>query len=452
MKEQRTTVGKALRINLDPQIYGTFAEIGAGQEVARFFFQAGKASQTIAKTISAYDMIYSDEIYGKEKTGRYVCESRIIHMLDKEYSLLERRLKNHRGDKSLFFALANTVTTVSSGKGQSHGWMGVRFQKKPLGPTNDIVVHFRLLDKNRLQQQETLGVLGVNLMNVAFYFSNQQNQFIPEMIDGIRPGQVAIDVLRVSGPDTKNLNQGLLALELVKRELCDAVLFSPQMEITHLPDYVFQKNLVVLRGSFDPWSKIHSHIMERGVAFAQTNISEKKSKSKKASSDLAVLLEMTTHSWSHKPADTNNANLSEEQQIEFNQNEMKSLLKKVQNLTKHGHGILVSNFFLFYKLKRHLRMYNQEKIAMLLGASNLDKLFDEKYYSDLEGGILEGLGKLLFDDTQLYIYPHKTKNICLTSDSFFPQEPLNQVYQYFKKSKKILDIADCDDIEIEKKV
>ncbi|MFN8945205.1 MAG: hypothetical protein ACK5WZ_11365, partial [Pseudobdellovibrionaceae bacterium] len=165
MNEQRTTVGKALRINLDPQIYGTFAEIGAGQEVARFFFQAGKASQTIAKTISAYDMIYSDEIYGKEKNGRYVCESRLLHMLDKEYSLLERRLKNHRGNQSLFFALANTVTTA--GKGQSHGWMGVRFQKKPMGPSNDIIVHFRLLDRSRLQQQEALGMLGVNLMNVA---------------------------------------------------------------------------------------------------------------------------------------------------------------------------------------------------------------------------------------------------------------------------------------------
>ncbi|MFN7903636.1 MAG: hypothetical protein ACK5P5_00480 [Pseudobdellovibrionaceae bacterium] len=450
MNEQRTTVGKALRINLDPQIYGTFAEIGAGQEVARFFFQAGKASQTIAKTISAYDMIYSDEIYGKEKNGRYVCESRLLHMLDKEYSLLERRLKNHRGNQSLFFALANTVTTA--GKGQSHGWMGVRFQKKPMGPSNDIIVHFRLLDRSRLQQQEALGILGVNLMNVAFFFLNQQTQIIPELVDGLKPGQVAIDVLKFSGPDTKNLNQGVFALELVKRDLCDAVLFSPQMEIIHLPDYVFQKNLVVLRGSFDPLTKIHTHLLDRGIAFAETCISEKKTKSKKSSTELAVLLELTTSSWNKKSSESESAGRNEAQQTEYNQNEMKALLKKVQNLTKLGHGILVSNFFLFYKLKRHLRMYNDEKIAMLLGAAHLEKLFDEKYYSDLEGGILEGLSKLLNDDTQLYIYPHKTKELCLTSDSFFPKEPMNQIYQYFKKSQKILDIANCDDIEIERKV
>ena len=213
------TLQKARQINSVARIYGTFAEIGAGQEVARFFFQAGQASKTIAKTISAYDMIYSDEIYGKEKSGRYVCESRVLKMLDKEYSLLHRRLDEARGESTTFFAFANTVATGDGIKKYSHGWMGVRFQTKAKGPANDIILHVRLLDRVRLHQQETLGVLGVNLVHAAFMQSANPQSFITSLVQDLKPGQVAIDFIRVTGPDMAHFNNHLFNLELVRRNL-----------------------------------------------------------------------------------------------------------------------------------------------------------------------------------------------------------------------------------------
>ncbi|RYZ86858.1 MAG: hypothetical protein EOP06_13715, partial [Proteobacteria bacterium] len=198
---------KAHRINLNPAIYGTFAEIGAGQEVARHFFVAGKASQTIAKTISAYDMTFSDEIYGREKNGRYVCESRLLKMLGHEFSLLEQRLSAKRGPQSQFFAFATTVATGSANdKKYCHGWMGIRFQKRPGGAYNDIILHVRMQDRYRLQQQEALGLLGVNLIDAAFYHSEHSEEIIPSLIDDLKTGQIIIDVLKFSGPDLAHIN------------------------------------------------------------------------------------------------------------------------------------------------------------------------------------------------------------------------------------------------------
>lgn len=224
------TTGKALKINRDLSRYGAFAEIGAGQEVARHFFQAGKASQTIAKTISAYDMIVSDDIYGKEESGRYVCESRVAKMLTHEYDLLVDRLSETRGAHSRFFTFANTVATASSNSNkQSHGWMGVRFQSEPGGPCNDIILHVRMLDRHRLQQQEALGVLGVNLLDCAFYHLHSDD-FISHLVSGLKQGQVVIDVIKFSGPDTAHFDVRLMNLQLVHRGLADAILFSPKMK------------------------------------------------------------------------------------------------------------------------------------------------------------------------------------------------------------------------------
>ena len=248
----RTTTGKALRVNLDMNIYGAFAEIGAGQEVARHFFQAGRASQTIAKTISAYDMIYSDEIYGKEKNGRYVVESRLNRMLEKECSLLIRRLNEHRGSKTTFFAYANTVATGSAESPKCHGWMGVRFQKKPGAEPNDIILHVRMMDQRRLQQQEALGMLGVNLVYSAFYHSEDPTDFMNFLVDGLKQGQIVIDVIKFSGPAFKHFNNQKMNLELVKRGLAEAVLFGPQTgvgsdAVLNIADTIWGKALLIQR-------------------------------------------------------------------------------------------------------------------------------------------------------------------------------------------------------------
>ena len=419
------TVSKALKINKDSSRYGVFAEIGAGQEVARHFFQAGKASQTIAKTISAYDMVVSDDIYGREANGRYVCESRLSKMLGHEYDLLVDRLSGPRGAQSRFFAFANTVATASSGGSkQSHGWMGVRFQAEPGGPSNDIILHVRMLDRYRLQQQEALGVLGVNLLSCAFYHLNKPEEFMPRLVENLKEGQLVIDVIRFSGPDVGHFDNRLMNLELVRRGMAEAILFSPKNEILNIADAVYGKSLLIQRGTFRPVTTTHLDVLQKGLL--QIKADSLKSEGKEI--EVLPMLELTMH------------NLQTDGHI----NE-KDFLARVETLTSLGHHVLISNFFLFYGLKRFFRRYNPHFMALVVGAGHLNKLFTEDHYKNLEGGLLEGLGKLLEQKTKLYIYPDKTSTLCLTTKSFFPPPHLRHIYSYFIENQQIVDISGCDE-------
>ncbi|MEK2646028.1 hypothetical protein [Bdellovibrio sp. BCCA] len=423
------TTGKALRINIDTTRYGVFAEIGAGQEVARHFFQAGKASQTIAKTISAYDMIVSDDIYGREPNGRYVCESRLEKMLGHEYDLLTDRLSSTRGAQTKFFSFANTVATASSSSNkqtqkQSHGWMGVRFQADPNGPSNDIILHVRMLDRHRLQQQEALGVLGVNLLTCAFYHLDKVEDFITHLVEGLKEGQIVIDVIKFKGPTVKHFDGRLMNLELVRRGLAEAILFSPNNEILNVSDAIYGKALLIQRGTFRPVTSTHLDVLQKGLAQIKDDV--RKSEGKDL--DVLPIMELTMH------------NLQTDGHI----NE-KDFLARVETLTNLGMHVLISNFFLFYGLKRFIRRYNPHFMALVVGASHLEKLFKEEHYKNLEGGLLEGLGKLLEQKTKLYIYPHKTSTLCLTTKSFFPAPHLRHIYAYFTENKQIVDISGCDE-------
>jgi len=424
-----TTLSKALKINKDTSRYGAFAEIGAGQEVARHFFQAGKASQTIAKTISAYDMIVSDDIYGREPNGRYVCESRLQKMLGHEYNLLTDRLTATRGAHSRFFSFANTVATSSytgnkQTQKQSHGWMGVRFQTEPGGTYNDIILHVRMLDRHRLQQQEALGILGVNLLNCAFYHLDKPDTFITHLVDGLKDGQIVIDVIRFKGPDVSHFNERLMNLELVRRGLAEAILFSPENEILNISDAIYGKSLLIQRGTFRPVTVTHLDVFQKGLAQMKNDVRAAEGK------DLPILpiMELTMH------------NL----QMDGHVNE-KDFLARVETLTSLGMHVMISNFFLFYGLKRFIRRYNPHFLALVVGASHLEKLFTEEHYKNLEGGLLEGLGKLLEPKARLYIYPHKTPVLCLTTKSFFPAPHLRHIYSYFVENKQIVDISGCDE-------
>lgn len=422
MKEVGTTLGRALEINLNPQIYGTFAEIGAGQEVARYFFQAGKASQTIAKTISAYDMIYSDEIYGKETSGRYVCESRLEKMLDKEFKLLHKRLDPTRGSSSCFFAFANTVATGDNTKRHTHGWMGVRFQTHPGGEANEIVMHVRLMDRIRLQQQETLGVLGVNLVYTAFTNLHNTEELLSSLVDNIKESQVVIDLIRFTGPDLKHINNHLMNLELVRRGLADAVMFGPDQSIKTISDELYQKSVIIQRGTFRPVTKTHVDVLEKGIEQFRKDFPDDSKKT-------VVMFELTMQ------------NLMQDGHLQE-----KDFLDRVTSLCSLGHNVLVSNFFLFYRLKRFIHSYTQKPLILIMAASHLDRLFDEQHYADLEGGVLEGLSKLLDSHTHLYVYPHKTENSCMTTKTFFPDPKMLPIYQYFLQQKSIQDISGCDEI------
>ncbi|MBX3017835.1 MAG: hypothetical protein KF767_08100 [Bdellovibrionaceae bacterium] len=422
-KAAQATMSRAQQVNQDTSIYGTFAEIGAGQEVARHFFQAGQAAQTIAKTMSAYDMVYSDEIYGKEANGRYVCESRLGKMLDKEFQLLIRRLATGRGERSRFFAYANTVTTGDQTKRSCHGWMGVRFQTHPGGEANDVVLHVRMLDKYRLQQQEALGILGANLVWAAYFATQDPKDLIPALTANLKSGQVAIDLIRCSGPDLAKFNNHLLNLELVKRGLSEAILFGPSGDILSASDTLFGRSILIDRGEFRPVTTSHLNLIDKGLAQFPKNFPEAPAPT--------VLFELTM------------SQLRDENAGEIDEQDF---LDRVQTLCALGHHVLVSNFFLYYRLKRYLRTMTKQPIGILLAARHMQRLFDESHYRDLEGGLLEGLGKLLDSQTRVYVCPQKQGDQCLLAESFAPPPPLKSAFDYFRAQNWLTDLGGCDDM------
>jgi hypothetical protein len=331
-------------------------------------------------------------------------------------------LDQARGEKTTFFAFANTVATGDQKKRFTHGWIGVRFQAKPTGKPNDIILHVRLLDKYRLQQQDALGILGVNLVHAAFRCLQSSSKIIDGLTENIRDGQIAIDLIRVTGPDVEHINNHLMNLELVRRGLAEAVLFGPDETILNAADELFNKRVLVQRGTYRPVTTTHLDVLEKGLEQFQKEYSSDAKNS-------MVLFELTMHSLSDKAGQIHE----------------KDFLDRVRALCALGHHVLVSNFFLFYRLKRFIRMATEKPLVLIMGASHLEKLFDERHYADLEGGVLEGLGKLLDHDTKLYVYPHKDGKSCMTTKSFFPSPKYLKIYQYFLEQKQIVDISGCDE-------
>jgi hypothetical protein len=256
---------KALKINLSRKIYGSFAEIGAGQEVASLFFKAGAASGTIAKTISAYDMTFSDAIYGAEETGRYVCESRLMKMLNREYNLVEMRLAEKRGEDTTFFAFANTVVTINFQKtNEGHGWIGLRFQLTPRGPYNDAIIHVRMLDNTSLQQQQVLGIIGVNLIYACFYYHHSPETLLKSLMDELSPDNIEIDMVRITGPDFPHVDNRLLSLQLVKNGFTNAALFGPDGNVLQPSETLYKKHILALRGRFRPVTHVNMDMLKKG--------------------------------------------------------------------------------------------------------------------------------------------------------------------------------------------
>ncbi len=415
---------KALQINLDDSIYGTFAEIGAGQEVARHFFQAGRASHTIAKSISAYDMTFSDEIYGKE--SRYVCESRLLKMLDHEFSLLQERLRDKRGPNTRFFALANTVATGSQAdlNIKSHGWMGIRFQLRPDGPANDIIMHIRFWDRFRLQQQEALGTLGVNLIHMAFYPPERPEARISALIESLSTKRIEVNMIRFSGPDLQHLDNRLLNLALVKQKLTDAVLFGTDGDVLHVGDALFRQPVLAQRGTFRPITNWNLEVLQKVTNQFERHPLVHGLKPK-------VLCELTMNGLA----------------LEDGHIDDEDFLHRVDTLSALGQEVLVTDFELFYQLKFFLRQYTDQAIGIVIGAALLPKLFDDRFYSSLSGGILEGMSRLFDEHTRVFVYPHKEAQVCQTSQSFFPAQKLLHLYKYLTENGLITDILKCEDVD-----
>lgn len=417
-----TTQEKALRINLSRAIYGSFAEIGAGQEVAANFFKVGGASGTIAKTMSAYDMKFSDAIYGV--CERYVCEDRLIQMLDHEYTLLPERLQ-HRLKDTRFFAFADTVEVLNFERtNQGHGWIGLRFQLRPEGPYNDCVLHVKMHDNDPLQQQVSLGILGVNMI-YGVMFMKDQDQIISSLLDGLTSRRMEVDMFRLSGPDFAHVDNRLMALKLVKNGLTKAAMFGPDGTVMQPSEALYKKNVLVLRGRFRPVTHVNVDMLLASRRHFKKEPDVDKSR-------LVVLTELTLN------------DLSSDGQIDE-----KDFLHRAEIICSLGQTVLVSNYFEYYRLVEYLsKITKGKKIGLVLGIYALQKVFEEKTYENIRGGILESFASLFGTNVKLYIYP----SLRLGSDQLFTltdfekELPTNlrSLFRYLMDNNKLEDIKNAN--------
>ena len=423
-----TTRNKALEINKDVAFYGSFAEIGAGQEVARHFFQAGLASQTVAKSMSAYDKSFSDAIYGKGT--RFVSEDRLLQMLKHEFELLEERLVERKSNTG-FFAFANTVATSSHEEIPScHGWMGIRFQKRPGGPVNSAIIHVRMLDRLRLQQQEALGILGVNLIYSAYkHLDAGGPELVSSLLDNLSKDRIEVNFVRFSGPDAEHIDNRLMSLELVRNDMTRAVLFAPHGDTLSIADTLYKKSVVIQRGTFRPVTLTNEKILKAGFSQAQSEL-------KIETKDLVVLMELTMTAL--RAGDINDGTIKGEV-------DKKDFLDRVDTLCALGHHVLISNFPLFSQVHVELRKFTSEYILMVIGGITLQGLFDQKFYNKFPGGIMAAYGHMFDQKTRLYVFPYKSGSTSLSAQTFTPEPSLHHLYQHLMANKIIVDMQHCEE-------
>ncbi|MGY4537108.1 hypothetical protein ACVW0P_001524 [Mucilaginibacter sp. UYNi724] len=418
------TKQKALAINLDPAIYGSFAEIGAGQDVAANFFKAGASSGTIAKTMSAYDMTFSDAIYGTQQVKRYVTEQRLLSMLEKEYDLLIERLAEQRGHATTFFAFSDTFSALNYFKtNDGHGWMGVRFQLEPNGKYQDVLLHVKLLDNNNNLQQQAVGVLGVNLIYACFNYYKQPLSFLLSLMDDLSKDRIQIDMIHFEGPAFTKVDNRLMSLYLVKYGFSDAALFGPNGKNRQPSEVLYKKHIVVVRGRFRPVINVHIDMLKTGVEqFLDEPDVDK--------DNVVVITELTLQSLKERDADEN-ADIDE-----------KDFLDRVDILCSLGQNVLISNFHEYYKLVAYLSKITKLKMGVVLGYPNLEYIFTEEHYRNLPGGILESFATLFSRKVKVFIYPTLRDGQIWNSEKFTLPPHLIDLYQYLIANNKIEDIKD----------
>lgn len=413
---------KALRINLNADIYGTFSEIGAGQETVRHFFRAGGASGTIAKAMSAYDKDFSDAIYGIEDDKRYVTEARLRKMLNHEVNLMEERITRDKHPNKIFFSYANTVATIDFAKKyKGHGWVGIKYQVGPNEEYNEIVLHIRFKENDARLQQETLGKLGTNLIYGAFYKYNQPRKLLRYLYDHLDKDQLEIDTINFSGPVFKDVDNRLMSLQLVRNGMTDAVMFAPDGNNVLPARVLYKKNILTLRGSFRPVTKVNMDMFEKSYEmFVKENKVEK--------DKTQVIFEITL------------SNLRAEGEIDE-----QDFMDRAKLLCSLGQTVLISNFQEYYKLVEYFSQYTRARMGLAMGVNNLIDIFDEKYYRHLSGGILEAFGKLFYKDLRVYLYPMENDDGSLTNSENLKVHPrMKELYKFFKYNGKVVDISDYD--------
>jgi len=417
------TKQKALNINLDRSIYGSFAEIGAGQDVAAIFFKAGGASGTIAKTISAYDMAFSDAIYGEEESGKYVCEPRLMKMLTREFKLLKVRLTD-TADEKRFFAFANTVSALNYQKtNDAHGWIGLRFQLKPNGPVNNLVIHVNMLDNDNILQQQALGIIGVNLLYGCFFLHGDPEKLLRSLLDDLSTDRIEIDMIRFEGDDFADVDNRLMSLYLVKHGFTQAAVFGPDGTVMQPYDALSKKHIVAIRGRFRPVTNIFLDMLKKGqTQFEQEpDVDDDK---------ICVLSELTLRSL-------------EDGSHHINE---KDFLDRVDILCSLGQTVLISNFHEYFKLVAYLSQFSPLKMALIMGMPNLEYIFEEKHYAQVDGGILTAFADLFGHNIKLYLYPTiDDKGAVLNLKTFKTVPHLRGLLQYLLDNKKLEDIKKSDE-------
>lgn len=411
---------KAFEINRNGSRYGTFAEIGAGQEVARWFFHVGGAAGTVAKTMSAYDMAVSDAIYGPAK--RYVSRERLQAMLDHEWGLLLQRLDATRGDRTMFFVFADTVATRShTHREDGHGWLGLRFQTAPRAEPSEIVIHARLWDHDNARQQEALGFLGVNLVHAGFYFHAEPDRLLAALMDSLTRDRVEVDMVRLHGPAFAGVNHRLLSLKLVHQRLTNAAFFTAAGDVVEPAELLYRQPVLLERGSFRPVTNVNLALQQGATAQMQADPAL-------AGQTPVMLMEMTLRQLVGSQPAIDHADF----------------LARADTLSLLGHNVMISNYSRFHNVTTYLRRYTDNRIGMVLGVPTLARIFEEQHYTDLDGGILEAMGRLFRGPVTVYVYPRRNAETgeLVTATNFRPPAHLQHLYTHLLEGGFIQPVCD----------
>ncbi len=417
------TEQKALEINLNNMIYGTFAEIGAGQEVARNFFQVGAAAGTIAKTMSAYDKEFSDAIYGKEESGRYVCESRLYKMLDHESKLMDERL----GDMchiATFFVFADTVSAINYSRTiKGNGWMGVRFQDKPCSEFNDLVIHVKMHDNDNKLQQEAIGALGVNLIYACFYYRDDPEKMVKSLMEGLE-GRVTVDMIRAEGPTFEGVDNRLLSLYLVKHNLTEVTIFDENKNSVHASEFLYKKALMVVRGNFRPPTLVTQDVMRS--SFAQFK-NEDYIDPERAYNITEITLDYLR----------NEDGIIDDQDF----------LDRTELICALGYKVIVSDCSNHQKLINYLGDYKIKKLGLVIGVRELLDIINEKYHGNQDGRLLVAFGELFTRNIKIYAYPALKEDgeSLLTTGNLPVPEGIKFLYKHLTDSDQIVDVVEYEE-------
>jgi hypothetical protein len=432
-REILDTKRKALKINLNPKIYGTFAEIGAGQEVARNFFTAGAASGTVAKTMSAYDMTFSDAIYGAENTGRYVSQSRLNKMLNHEFGLLQERLCGEKYDSRTFFAFADTVTTLNYNKSNDpHGWIGIQFQSEPGGEANKIIFHVRLLDTDSALQQNVLGIIGVNLVYAAFYYNQDPQTMIESLADNLTVGSVEIDLISVSGPAFKHINNILLNLYLIVKDFSSAAIFDANGNPCLPKDLLYKKDIMILRTKYAQKSNPNFSMLNKAVdQFKRTEHVQEE--------NLRVLIEVLL------------SNVLTADEDVHSQIDLEAVAKRAQDMCATGNLVIVSNFARHNKLAKYLDRCKPKSVGISTNINNLKFVFNSSNFGEnYSSMLLSYVSDMFSKNVKLFAYPflEKNTNKVITTANMPVTPDAKPLFDFLIINGYITDIKDYSEADV----